>query len=440
MTKKIVCLLLVCLIFTGCGKGSADLTGNTLSSTGETEIISTESLPESNTAATDATSGTEGEESAPDDPQLPTPVSYWNPICTEYITLFSSIGGDAVGKVPNGATIGLLGWDGNYAQVVYDGQIGYVYSNCLKPADPDYFSKHLSVVTLTTEYSYEQLQADMVKLQLLYPKQITLSTIGRTASDRDIPLMLVGDPNAKYQIMVQAAMHGREHFTSWLATAMVDSLLLHDALPADVCYHIVPMVNPDGVIISQTGQLTEEQMRVYNLDLKNGYVYYDLAEYARQWKANALGVDINRNFVVGWIPSDERPEPSSEKYRGSTPFSTPEALWLYEYTLAQDFDATLSLHAYGNVLYYQYGNKQPVNRLSYSLAKAVQGVTGYIPTAGDNTKGAGYKDWVMEDLGIPSLTVEIGSAAVPIVQKDTYNIFDRCREMLPAVYKWLTEN
>jgi len=451
MTKKIVCLLLACLILAGCGKASADPSGDTVPASGETQTGIIESITENTaevtdgTFATDAstvsTEGSDSEETKSSVQELPAPVSYWNPICSECISLFAAAGGEAVGQIPKGATIGLVNWEGRYARVVYDGQVGYVYSNCLKPADTDYFANYLEVLTPTTKYSYEQMQADMQKMQALYPHLVTVSSIGGTATGRDIPLMLVGNPNAKYQILVQAAMHGREHFTAWIAMAMVDTMLKQDKLSGDVCYHIIPMSNPDGVIISQTGELGEVQMIVYNLDLEYGYTSGgNLTEYATQWKANALGVDVNRNFVVGWDGSDERPKPSCQRYRGSVPFSTPEALALYEYTLAHTFHATLSLHSHGSVIYHQYGTKQPVNRLSYSLAKAVQDVTGYVPTAYDNTTGAGYKDWVMDELGIPSLTVEIGSTATPIIQQDMYNTFDRCREMLPAVYDWLTGN
>ena len=187
-------------------------------------------------------------------------------------------------------------------------------------------------------------------------------------------------------------------------------------------------------------RMGDVQMAIYEIDRQYGYAGSNITEYATQWKANALGVDVNRNFVSGWDITDDRLHPSSEKYRGSIPFSTPEALVLYEYTLSQTFHATLSLHSYGNVLYYEYGNKQPVNRLSYSLAQAVESVTGYVPTAFDNTTGAGYKDWVMEELGIPSLTVEIGCSTVPVPLKDAYNSFDRCRDILPTVYQWLTAN
>ena len=85
----------------------------------------------------------------------------------------------------------------------------------------------------------------------------------------------------------------------------------------------------------------------------------------------------------------------------------------------------------------QYGKKQPVNNLSYDLALAVQGVTGYEPISYDGTTGAGYKDWAMDALGIPSLTLEIGCYNTPLVQRDIYNTFARCEELLKAINTWL---
>ena len=41
--------------------------------------------------------------------------------------------------------------------------------------------------------------------------------------------------------------------------------------------------------------------------------------YARTWKANAAGVDLNRNFDAGWELLDGRSAPSAEGWRGSAP-------------------------------------------------------------------------------------------------------------------------
>ena len=231
-------------------------------------------------------------------------------------------------------------------------------------------------------------------------------------------------------------MHAREHFTAWFLMALADHSL-SQGYASDVCYHIIPMSNPDGVVLSQSGVLDDAQTDIYEADLAAGYTKATPALYAQQWKANALGIDLNRNFSSGWEVSLERPAASSEKYRGDEPFSAAESRALRDYTLQFDFDATISVHSHGSVIYYQYGNRQPVNSQSYDLALAVQGVTGYEPISYDGTTGAGYKDWAMDALGIPSLTLEIGCYNTPLAQRDIYNTFVRCESLFPAINTWL---
>jgi g-D-glutamyl-meso-diaminopimelate peptidase len=238
---------------------------------------------------------------------------------------------------------------------------------------------------------------------------------------------------------MQGAMHGREHFTAWLLMALTD-FALSMGYTDSVCYHIIPMSNPDGVCISQSGLLDAMQTKIYETDLMAGYTTADSVTYARQWKANAMGIDLNRNFESGWEVSLERADPSSEKHRGSKAFSAVESRALRDYTKAFPFNATISVHSHGSVIYYQYGNKQPVNDLSYSLALAAQAATGYTPLTYDGTTGAGYKDWAMDALGIPSLTLEIGCYSTPLEQRDIYNTFARCEALFPALNKWLQEN
>lgn len=151
-----------------------------------------------------------------------------------------------------------------------------------------------------------------------------------------------------------------------------------------------------------------------------------------------MGVDLNRNFPAGWENSLEHPLPSISRYRGESPLCAAESKALAAYTQSRHFDATFSFHSHGSVIYYAYGSKQPVNDLSYSLALAVQAQTGYIPIGGsDGTSGAGYKDWAMDALGIPSVTVEIGSTQTPLEARDIYNTFSRFEGLLPAISTWL---
>ena len=78
-----------------------------------------------------------------------------------------------------------------------------------------------------------------------------------------------------------------------------------------------------------------------------------------------------------------------------------------------------------------------MNTKSKSLAKAVREISGYDLASSNGIDGAGYKDWVMEQLGIPSLTIEIGCEEAALAQREIYSIFARNYRVLPAVARWL---
>lgn len=365
----------------------------------------------------------------------------WTPNCNEYISLRDTPGGSLLATVPVGAKLKLIKWYEKYALVEWNGQQGYVASDYIQPARTDYFASQLQVVAANAKYTYQQMLADLDKLQARYPHLVQVDIIGNSELGRNIPVLILGNPNAAHHVLVQGAIHGREYITAWLAMAVADYALAQKQFSSGlVCYHIIPMSNPDGVEISQSQTLDAVQQAIYSNDLAAGYTYYNPNLYAQQWKANALGVDLNRNFPAGWESTWEHKNPSSEKYRGTAPFSAAEAAVLRDYTLKYDFDVTLSLHAYGSVLYYQYGNRQPVNALSKSLALAVEQVTGYPLMVSDGTTGAGYKDWAIEALGIPSLTVEIGCSAPPLGDRELYNIFARFQNIVPTLNAWVLNN
>ena len=368
-------------------------------------------------------------------PAIPT---LWSANCNAYISLRDAPGGAVIAEIPKGAAVELQSWEGKYAEVTYRGMEGYVLTNYIMPEDASYFAETLDTVVPTNVYSYEQMMKDMDTLRNQYPDEVTVSSIGTTELGRDIPVIRLGDLNARYHVLLQGAIHGREHLTAWLLMATADYWLDHGILGySDVCYHMIPMTNPDGVIISQTGLLNDAQYEIYLSDKENGYTTRSESSYAERWKANGEGIDINRNFPAGWELIHDRPGPSSQKYQGSKPFSAAEAVALRDYTLKFAFDATVSYHATGSLIYYSYGDQEPVNTKSKSLAKAVREISGYDLASSNGIDGAGYKDWVMEQLGIPSLTIEIGCEEAALAQREIYSIFARNYRVLPAVARWL---
>ena len=450
--KKVAAILLILgIIFSMAGCQSAPVAGTTeptqttSATTAATEPIQTETIP-----ATTETISVETETIPPETvPPETEPVfipewteeerqRLWTPLCESFIYLRDLDMSTVICEVPLGAELLLHKWQGKYALVTYNGKQGYVSANYIQPLDKEYFTKRLSVLSPTAQYTYDQMVTDMAALQATYPDSVKLDTIGKSEMNRDIPVMIVGNPQAPNHVLMQGAMHAREHFTAWLLMAIMDSSLKTKLLSENVCYHVIPMSNPDGVTLSQTQTLNENQAQIYLRDLAYGYVNLGQNEYARQWKANALGVDLNRNFPACWENKAEHPEPSISRYRGESPLCAAESKALADYTQSRQFDSTFSFHSHGSVLYYAYGSKQPVNDLSYSLALAVQKQTGYTPIGYDGTTGAGYKDWAMDALGIPSLTVEIGSTQTPLETRDIFNTFARFEGLLPAISAWLS--
>ncbi len=364
----------------------------------------------------------------------------WLANCEEYIGLRTAPDGESVQRILKGESMELLAWKGRYAYVDYRGQQGYVMSSYIIPQE-GLSTLGLQIVPLTHIYTHEQMLTDIQALVMRYPEQAQSEVIGTSMQGRDIPVIRIGNTDAQRHVLLQGSIHGREHMNSWLLMSMAEYWLSRGgAFLEDVCYHIIPMVNPDGVFISQSAQLDWEQQEIYLRDSALGYTSSSRWLYAQTWKANAAGTDLNRNFPADWESLTQITEPSATGYRGEYPFSAPETAALRYYTLRWGFDVTVSYHSSGSLIYWQYGDKQPVNDLSYSLAKALAHCSGYTPTPNLDNSRAGYKDWVMDSLGIPSVTVEIGCGDSPLAERELYSIFYRNYRILPAIAGWLEKD
>ena len=365
--------------------------------------------------------------------------SSWSIHCGSHVTLWKDTRLTPQGRtIRNGETVTVLGWDAQFAYVDYQGKKGYVYACYLRNTDSPDLDKWLSLAEPVERYSYEDMMEDLLLLRQSRPWLVELDTIGTSELGREIPVIRIGSEDARYHVLIQGAIHGREHMTAWLLTAMAEYWATYGIdSHGDICYHIIPMVNPDGVYISQTADLTQQQTYIYYDDYYSDYTQDNYVMYSRRWKANGLGVDLNRNFDAGWNRFYGRSRPSSELHKGSSPFSAAESVALRDYTLRYPFDVTLSYHSSGSVIYYEYGDREDVNARSLDLAWAVNSVTGYTLVGSGAVDGAGYKDWAIDVLGIPSLTVEIGIREAPLELREIYSIFARNLDVLTAVAQWI---
>ena len=85
------------------------------------------------------------------------------------------------------------------------------------------------------------------------------------------------------------------------------------------CIHFVPMLNPDGVTLSQYGLngIGSEELRNRVLKIAEKEGAKDLNSYFRSWKNNLRGVNLNKNFDANWEQTvDKKGYPAKDEYKG----------------------------------------------------------------------------------------------------------------------------
>ncbi len=301
-----------------------------------------------------------------------------------------------------------------------------------EPAAPVYTVDDLKVLKDEGLYSYADMVRDGEILLSLYPEYLTMDSLGTTADGREILHFIVGNPDAPVRVLINAGTHGREYITSQLVMKQMAVYLSHCREGINFgeydyrdmwnrcAIHVVPMVNPDGISISQYGlagiQTEEVLSGIYNIAAMDGS---DLSQtYLDRWKANASGVDVNRNFDAFWEEyNDGLGHPSADHYKGEFPGSTPEAGALISLTAASGFSRTISYHAQGQLVYWNFANIEPIYDKALAFANDISSVTGYPLESNYSTVDpAGYSDWGIYRCQIPSLTVEVGSGTCPYIQ------------------------
>lgn len=288
-------------------------------------------------------------------------------------------------------------------------------------------------------YLYSHMKQDIHTLCKAWPKLAKASAFGTSVLGYSLPVLVLGNPTSQIQLLFQGAIHGREYTTTRVLMAQALHLLeKKQDLLEKACFHFLPMINPDGVQISQKKALPPCVLPIYENDKAAGYGEADRKTYARRYKANAQGIDLNRNFNAGWAVLKSRENPSCSHYKGWAPFCAPETRALAAYTRRYTFLATVSYHETGSLIYWDYGTRTEVIAEGRRLGELVSSYTGYPLVSDPGLDSGGYKDWAMEVLGIPSLTIEIGNGEAPLGAERYPEIREQNLEVPAAVaFKFL---
>lgn len=277
-------------------------------------------------------------------------------------------------------------------------------------------------------YTYDDMEQDLFELQARYPELLQVRSLGTSPDGREIYEAMLGDPEAEKHILIQASIHAREHMNTLLAMRQLEFTLEYydtadfhgvpySELFADYCFHVLPMTNPDGVTISQLGpdairspELRETLETCRALDGGSGDSYW------RRWKANARGVDLNRNFDSGWQEYVGTGHISSDCYKGESPASEPEVQAILRVAEEYPLICTISYHSTGGCVYWDYGCQGELFQSDRALAEAASSLTGYKMTSSVTSAqdAAGCSDYFVLERGIPSVTIENGHEACPL--------------------------
>lgn len=269
-----------------------------------------------------------------------------------------------------------------------------------------------SVVNPNDVYTYDELAKDIEEIGVIYNQETRIETIGYSHFGRKIWAVKMGKGTSN--ILIMGSHHGRE----WLTTSLLMEMLEQYAeayhkkqkygpfsteIFDEIAIWFVPMVNPDGVTIQQHGLLKVPTTHREQLFFMNAF-----SPDFSKWKANGVGVDLNRQYPAGWEGLSEGPSmPWYQFYRGKSPLEAKEVKALISFTNKIRPEIAVSYHSSGREIFWNYYNGHRLKR-DRQLAKKVSKLTGYaLSKPKKNAVGGGYTDWFITAYHQPGMTIEI---------------------------------
>lgn len=336
-----------------------------------------------------------------------------------------SLSGEPIAVLPDDTYVQiLLGPLDSFAKIrVYGTDLeGYVDMRYLKRLD--------AVVYDYDIYTYEEMVEDIAQLLIRYPGLLHVNVTGQSADGRNLYELVLGKPSAPKSILVHAGIHAREYANPYLVMEQLEQCLdlydrgyFHEISYRDLfdntALHIVPMVNPDGIALSQFGEsalrspeLVQTVQACYAYDIAAGRTKNSYETYLTRWKANARGVDLNRNFLAGFGIDVRASQPSYAGYPGITPFSEPETASLGAVTLLCHPSVIINYHSMGEVAYWNTVESR-YTAINTEFSNYMLSLVPY-KRMGSGSASGSYLDWIYsDDNPVCSITFETGNVDCP---------------------------
>lgn len=228
------------------------------------------------------------------------------------------------------------------------------------------------------------------------PTQIGASVEGR-------PIQAYSFGNGATDLLFVGGVHGGYEWNSIdLAYRFIDTLTAGSStIPDTLTVHVIPNLNPDGLYAA-----TKQEGRV-DIAAITDHSMHDTGT----GRFNANGVDLNRNFACNWAPeSSWRGETVSA---GTMPFSEPEAVALRDYVYKIEPVAAVFWHSKADAVYASECNEGVLPE-TLSLMQQYADAANYraVPSFDAYPITGDMEGW-LASLGIPAVTVELGTRTTP---------------------------
>ena len=318
--------------------------------------------------------------------------------------------------------------------------------------------------TKSVLYSYDQMVKDLYFLTVRYGEYISMGVIGNTMDQRAIYQAVIGNANATKHIVIYYALDATDCIDTVLAMNQLEvyckarkngtAYKSHsiDSIFEDVCIHVIPMANPDGVAVNQYGldALRTDEARAsvqaaYDADVAAGRTTEPIESYLKTYIANAAGVDLGCNFDIGWEEYTSGPEtPSASGYKGTAPFSEVESQAIANLVDSVSTAAVIGYGTAGNEIRYDYEYDGPAEQGvsnvtdigEESLATSLGAKTGYeavVTPKFDEGNAGGASQYFLHVKQIPAVTVKTGSGEPPLDETQMSSIWSANSEILQMI-------
>lgn len=292
----------------------------------------------------------------------------------------------------------------------------------------------MRIVNPYVKYSYERMRMDTGRLEILAPGAAEYGSIGKSLLGKELFYIKIGHGEKK--ILIVGAHHGREYISAAYIMRSIEELITSEEM-SDLCedfsLYFIPMLNPDGVDIS----VNKEDSYAYEQVRRMKRIFPSLSA----WKANANGVDLNRNYPCLFEEKYSNVfVPASEGYKGEIPGSEPEVKALMDFSKKENFELALTFHSKGEELYWADDNSPEASIKALKFAREIAEKSGYALMPPSNVRalyGAGFENWFRQEFRQPAILIELSPYTGGELPQDMrhfdYLVWEKASGILPAV-------